>query len=663
MPSTALVLPLIAALFVAQTDEVEEELPFTDAQLDYLESLREELREEMMQGGGGGAAPAAGTPSVLEIRAEAYMKWLYRNNTTQGCVTYGNPHPRGDNYSGDNGACPEFALTLIGRPSSKIEGGFRLQSRFGQDFADWFETGDRREIPDASSESLGQNHSAPIQLRGIYVRIAEPLPLIDWFLAGSSDLSYWDPWTLGKVRFIDRFNAKGLFLKAHAGEYLDILLARVAMSKLFGTAGYNSLEDDLITNPFWTRDAIYAAQLATPKKLINGVSIVLNGAVSLDEEANSDDPDAPGSTNTVDDKDGVTAVDERFLGINGSLTVELTRWDFMKAKGVFAVSHNDPNERYASNLAVGLGFSNVVYDRVTDVAGTLRIELPDLIWEGSSIKVEYFNIGADFNAIAGSRREADVLLTDGFMEGGQLPTLNVANELIDFNDEFYESVVGWHGATLVLESQGDLLDFLIEATYLDYNTDLQDRDMTKYPAFGGFTGFTDLFSYANTNDRGRDPRTVYHRDQARSSMIAVGKLAFKPDWWIGARIDLKGKFIFDEDLRDNEIAEDDYSALIVRGKLSVSAQPADALSMSVGVSFDWWDELGRRVIYAGGTPTVVDYTTQKLRPFLKLRYSMGAVSAQYHLEALKKWVDTTDDVNDFESGVIWRSVGSLSAQF
>ena len=663
MPSSALALSFIATLLVAQTEEPE--IPFTDAQLDYLEQLREELREEMMQGGGGGAAAPAAAPSVLEIRAETYMKWLYRNNTSQGCVTYGNPHPRGDNYTGDNGACPEIGLTIIGRPSAKIEGGFRLQSRFGQDFADWFETGDRREVPDASGESLGANHGAPIQLRAVYVRIAEPLPLIDWVLAGSSDLAYWDPWTVGKVRFIDRHNAKGLFLKAHAGEYVDVLLARIAMSKLFGTAGYNSLEDDLITNPFWARDAIYAAQLATPKRLIDGVHIVLNGAVSVDEEANTDDPDAPGSINTIDKKDGVTAADERFLGINGSLTLELTRWDFLEVKGVFAVSHNDPNERYASNLAVGLGFSNVVYDQVTDFAGTLRVELPDILGEGRSIKVEYFNIGADFNSIAGSRREADVLLTDGLMEGGQLPTLNVANELIDFSDEFYESVVGWHGATLVVEQQGDLLDFSVEGTYVDYNTDLQDRDMTKYPAFGGFTGFTDtdLFSYANTNDRGRDPRTVYRRDQARSTIIAVGKLAFKPDWWDGASIDLKGKVIFDEDLRDDQIPEDDYSGIIVRAKLGVSAQPFDALSMTVGCAFDWWDELGRRVIYAGGTPSVVDYTTQKIRPYLKLRYSLGAVSAQYHLEALKKWVDTTDAANNYDSGLIWRSVGSLSAQF
>lgn len=659
----------LAATLVAQVGtatSADEDLPFTDAQLDYLEELREQLRQDMAEAGPatGGAATSV-APSQLEIKADAYIKWLYRNNTSQGCVTYGNPHPRGDNFSGDNGACPELGLTIIGRPTSTIEGGFRLQSRYGQDFADWFENGDVRDIPDASSESLGQNHSAPIQLRGIYVRIAEPLPMIDWFLAGSSDLSYWDPWTVGKVRFIDRFNAKGLFLKGHVGSFADILLARIAMSKLFGTANYNALEEELVSNPFWTRDAVYAMQIATPKKLIDGVSITLNGAVSLDEEADVRDPDAPGSTNTQDPRDGVTAVEARFLGANGSLTVDVRKFDFMRVTGTFALSHNDPNPDYVTNLARGgLGFSNVVFDKTTDFAGVLRLEFPDMV-EGLTLKAEYFNIGSEFNAVAGSRREADVLLTDGFVEGGQLPTLNVANELIDFSDQFYESIIGWHGATLLAEYQADLLDASLEASFIDYNTDAQGRDMDVFPGFGGFTGYTDvdLFSYANTNDRGRDPRTVYRRNQARNTLIFVAKGALKPDWWPGARVDLKGKYIRDTDLRDQSLTADDYAGDIFITKLSVHADPLEALGVELGVSYDYWKEGNRSGTYAGGVPNFLNYTTQKVRPFMKLEYSLGAVSARYHIEAVKKTVDTGDPTQDVSTGLIWRSIGSIGAQF
>src|SRR5262245_3612690 len=278
----SLILPLaFLALSATDTSTSSEELPFTDAQLDYLEKLRDQIREELS--GSTGGAPSGGAPSAFEFKAEAYIKWLFRNNATQGCVTYGNPHPRGDNYTGDNGACPEFALTLIARPISRVEAGFRLQSRFGQQFADWFENGDERDPADASGESLGANHAALIQLRGLYVRIANPLPLIDWALVGSSDLGYFDPWTVGRVRFIDRFNARGIFLKPSFGSAVDLLVARIALSKLFGTANYNSLEESLVTNPFWARDAIYATSISTRPTLIDGLTFTLNADVSLDE--------------------------------------------------------------------------------------------------------------------------------------------------------------------------------------------------------------------------------------------------------------------------------------------------------------------------------------------------------------------------------------------
>lgn len=663
----SLILPLaFLALSAAATDTstTSEELPFTDAQLDYLEKLRDQIREELS--GSTGGAPTSGAPSAFEFKAEAYIKWLYRNNATQGCVTYGNPHPRGDNYTGDNGACPEFALSIIARPTAKIEAGFRLQSRFGQQFADWFENGDERDPADASGESLGANHAALIQLRGIYVRIADPLPYVDWALIGSSDLGYFDPWTVGRVRFIDRFNAKGLFLKTHVGPVLDVLVARIALAKLFGTANYNSLEESLVTNPFWARDAIYAASIGTRPTLLDGVTLILNGGLSLDEEADVRDPDAAGSINTVDPRDQVTSVASRFSGGNVSFTVDISRYDWMHVRALVALSHNSPNLGYVTNLALGgLGFSNVVYDSVTDVAGTVRIELPDLLGNGRALRFEYFNIGADFNAVAGSRREDDVLLTDGFLDGGQLPTLNLANELIDFNDKFYESIIGWHGLTAVLDQQGDLLDFALEATYVQYNTDLQDRNMDIYPGFGGFTGYTDtdLFSYANTNDRGRDPRAVYARDQARHTLIFMGRAALKPSLWTGARVDLKLKVISDSDLRDENTADDDYKGLIFIANASIGAQLVDELSGAIGIRFDNWKEDGRSGTYAGGVPRFLDYKTTKVKPYFDLRYSLGSISAGYHLEMVKKDVTTGDPTQDYKTGLIWRSVGYLSGQF
>jgi hypothetical protein len=673
MLTALLSLALLAApAHETRTSSASDELPFNDAQLDYLEKMRDEIREEVSAGAASATPAAPQGPQLLELRADAYIKWLYRNNTTQGCVTYGNPHPRGDNYSGDNGQCPELGLTLIGHPTSKIEAGARIQSRYGLDFADWYENGDKTAVPDGSGESLGNNHAAPLQLRGLYVRIADPLPLIDWFLVGSSDLSYWDPWTVGKVRYIDRFNAKGLFLKTSIGSWADVLIARIAMSKLFGTANYNVLEEDLVTNPFWANNAIYAANITTKPALFDGLTFVFNGAISLDQQADVRDPDAPGSTNTVDKPDGVTSTDSRFLGANASFTVNFTRSEFIKVRAVAAASHNRPNMRYVTNLALGgLGFSNIVYDKVTDLAGTVRVEIPDLLGKGRTLQLEYFNIGANYNAVAGSRREADVLLTDGFFGGGQLPTLNLANELIDFSDVFYESCVGWHGATALLTQEADLLDLGLEGTFIGYNTDLQNRNMDVYPGFGGFTGYTDtdLFSYANTNDRGTDPRTVYHKNQSRHTLIVMARGALKPNLWPGARIDLKLKFIRDIDLRDTTTDKDDYRGSIFVGNVSVGAQPLDRLAMALGVKGDYWIEDGRSGSYAGGVPDFLNYTTTKIKPYIEFKYSLGVLSASYHLEALKKTVSVSDpnavatNLPNFTSGIIWRSIGYLSTTF
>jgi len=603
---------------------------------------------------------------TLKIIAEAYMKFLFRNNAKQGCVTYGNPHPRGDNYTGDNGACPEFGLTIEGNPTKNIKGGFRLQSRFGQDFGDWFETGDRREIADASGESLGQNHAAPIQLRGIFLEIKDPIPGIDWALFGTSGLDYWDAWTVGRARFIDRFNGKGIFLRTQIGNYVEALVARIAMAKLFGTANYSVLEEDLVTNPFWARDAIYALRLRTPKSLIKGLQVTLNANVSLDEEADIRDPDAPGSTNTQDAKDDLTAVAPRFIGANASLTAQFTRIEDLDITALVAASYNEPNPDYVSNLARGgLGFSNIVFDTNQDFAGTLRITSDEQFLKGLKIQAEYFNIGSEYNAVAGSRREEDVLITDGFIEGGQLPTLNVANELIDFHDTFYESAVGWHGISLVVEHASRAFESKAETTFIGYNTNAQDRDMDIFPGFGGFDGYTDvnLFSYANTNDRGRDPRAVYRPNQERQTLIFMGELGYKPSWWKQSIFKVKAKYILDSDERDLDIDADDYDGKILNTKLSVSAKAFQKLDWTTGLAYEYWDEAARSGSYAGGVPQFIDYETTRLRPFVTLRYSFGTIWANYHFEMVKKEISASDVSANYESGLIVRSVGAIGGAF
>src|SRR5205807_5497025 len=80
---------------------------------------------------------AASQPTVPPVsfqwKADLFTKLLLRNNASGGCVSYGNPSPQGDNFSGDNGICSVLGLDVVGRVSDRVEIGARLESRYGQE--------------------------------------------------------------------------------------------------------------------------------------------------------------------------------------------------------------------------------------------------------------------------------------------------------------------------------------------------------------------------------------------------------------------------------------------------------------------------------------------------------------------------------------------------
>ena len=93
-------------------------------------------------------------PVSLAWRGDFFTKLMVRNNQSGGCVSYGNPSPEGDNFSGDNGICSELGLTVTGRVSERVEVGARLQTRFGAQWADWFENGDERDRAETKPRRL-----------------------------------------------------------------------------------------------------------------------------------------------------------------------------------------------------------------------------------------------------------------------------------------------------------------------------------------------------------------------------------------------------------------------------------------------------------------------------------------------------------------------------
>ena len=105
-----------------------------------------------------------------------------------------------------------------------------------------------------------------------------------------------------------------------------------------------------------------------------------------------------------------------------------------------------------------------------------------------------------------------------------------------------------------------------------------------YPDFlfpDGMTD-TDFFTYANTNDRGRDPRAAYRENQDRFTWIFATSAAWKlsPRWnW-----NSKARLIIDSDLRNTTINDaDDYSATLVTAQSKLGYQASDKASAAIGL--------------------------------------------------------------------------------
>jgi hypothetical protein len=227
-------------------------------------------------------------------------------------------------------------------------------------------------------------------------------------------------------------------------------------------------------------------------------------------------------------------------------------------------------------------------------------------------------------------------LTDGFIEGGQLPTLNLANEFLDFDDSWVESCIGWHGGTALLRYQGSVVDLSFEGTFLTYNTNAQFRDVDSvYPTFLHSDGYTDtdVFDYANVLDRGRDPRSVFRRHQERMTGIGVLKLVVHTGWGRGLSVGAKAKLIYDQDTRQEHVDSDDYYGWIAQGRLWLDYPVFDGVTVRLGSQFDYWDEENRR-----GSPELGygDDQTTKVKPFLDLSAAYEGLEFRYYLEYVYK---------------------------
>jgi hypothetical protein len=592
----------------------------------------------------------------FELNGKIYTKYMYKNDATQGCLSLSNPFWR-DNIGGNNGACTEFELNIKGHVGPRVEAGVRLQSRWGMIWQDWWENGDLKSVSasDTSGESMGMNHAAYIKLRGAYVRVAPPIPTVRWVTIGATDYSMWNEWTIGKARYIDRDNGSGIFIEGDAlsQKRLSYTVGAMALPKLWAGPGWNTgLKDNESKASLYGTDWAFAAKLES--RVSPELRLRLIGSWLQDWEADRYDPTLTGPADASRGADHNVAWSTRFRGVNGTLDAVVTpqSLEWLQVSGLVAGSGNYVNPAYATNLVTnGQGFSPVLFktdskgNAVTSqgYAGKLDVEMFDPFQNGLSFKLEYFNIGAEYNAVMGSRREADVLLTDGiitggFTRGGQLPTLNIANEFVDWDEPWFESCIGWHGGTGVVEWVRGNMKLTGEYTYIGYNTNKQNRDVARqYPDFLYTHGFTDTTAftadgdYANVHDRGKDPRSVYTQFQDRRTHLAVvtGQINLPHR----TTLSFKGKVIDDLDKRRTDRPDDDYHGREALGFGAVGWQANNELKLNVGYEWTRWLENKRNGSQGQG---FTDANTTRHTARAWLSYAFGGALLTYTFEYFRK---------------------------
>jgi hypothetical protein len=620
----------------------------------------------------------------IDISGKNYTKLMMQNDDTQGCLSMSNPFWV-DNIGGHNGACTEFELNVKAKLGTRVTAGARLQSRWGALWQDWWENGDLRlGVQDTSGESQGMNHAAYLKLRSSWVRFAPSLSVVRWVTIGSTDFSMWNEWTIGKARYIDRDNGAGVFIEGDLlpNKRLSYTTGAMAVPKLWAGPGWNTgLKDNEPLAALWGTDWAYALKLdSTP---LSDLRLRAIGTVVQDWEADRYDPDRTGISSRARGADHAVALSTRFRGINGTLDGVYTpsKADWVSATGLVAISNNLVNPQYTTNLVSnGQGFSPIVFKHdekgnplaSQGYAGKLLVEFFDPLHVGLSAKLEYFNIGSEYNAIMGSRREADVLLTDGvigggFVRGGQLPTLNIANEFMDFDEPWFESIIGWHGGTGLLEYTNGGLNVGLEGTVLTYNTNQQNRDVkNQYPDFLYTHGFTDTTAftadgdYANVHDRGRDPRSVYAQYQERFTGISALNVQYLVPKVRGLLVNVKGKFVYDQDKRKLDNPDDDYRGIMLMGFGSVSWQATNELKLSLGHEIARWLEARRT-----GTQEAGFYNdfTLKNTTRMSVSYAFGGVLIGYMIEYFHKDLNRGRPGSYDMAWNVWRSKGTVEVAF
>ncbi len=397
----------------------------------------------------------------------------------------------GDTASGaDQGQWSEFELRIKATISRQVEAGVRLQSR--SPAAYWTNFGFNNNEGFTDSNARPQQ-SKFMKLRGAYVLLTPGYSWLDQALIGSSDWGQFDPFTVGVVRYIDRDNYNGLYFKGSLpvrGATWEVgrLSLPSYLQSNYGQGPACCGSDDTQFN-----EAVYIGQLKGslgPVKLASSYQFFNDRVLA--------------------DTDGTD------LNGRDSRTFAKNKVAMIKAEGSVA-GIDLKGALYGSTYKAPFFDQPWINSPKSDVRGKaikLDAAFASLPVKGLSVNYQYFDIGAGYYSNTATRRESDVLLTEGseaawykwgdaiwlggaakdyqqapssakcFVSGGGRCRSDsglaaganglVDNDFMDFDEAPNESVQGWKGHTLVANYEIAKIPMALELTRLGYNYNWQN---------------------------------------------------------------------------------------------------------------------------------------------------------------------------------------------
>ena len=420
----------------------------------------------------------------------------------------------GDTASGsDNGQWTEFELRMKATISPQVEAGVRLQSRSPAAYWSNFGFANNEGFSGATPSDIKTTQSKFIKLRGAYVLLTPGYAWLDQALIGSSDWGQFDPFTVGAVRYIDRDNYNGLYfkgklpLKGSSWEFGRLSLPNYLQSN-FGQGAACCSSDDSQFN-----EAVYIAQ---GKAQFGPAKVTTSYQWFNDRQLKTD-------TTPNNGRDIETFAKTNVFMLKGEASVI----DGVDVKGAYYHSE------YKAPL-FDQPWINGPKSNISDRAIKIDVALSSLPVSGLSVNYQYFDIGAGYYSNTASRRETDVLLTEGsesaWYKWGQSIWLGGAakdyqqspasprcatsgggvcrsdsglagganglidNDYTDFDEAPAESAQGWKGHTFVVNYEIAKVGLSAEYTRLNYNYNWQG-----YSATGPLSNFFNLNNDRKTN--------------------------------------------------------------------------------------------------------------------------------------------------------------------